>query len=73
MSTHLELLHAVLADDVLEVDDVLVLETGQDLDLAQRTLAVRLVFEWDNLGERVDRSIYQCYTCGRFQFGVLPF
>lgn len=39
---YLEPVHSVLADDVLEVDDVLVLEAGQHLHLAQRALAVGL-------------------------------
>ena len=40
--THLEFVDGVLADDVLEVDDVLVLETRQHLHLSQRPLAERL-------------------------------
>ena len=39
---YLEFVDCVLADDVLEVDDVLVLEPRQHLHLAQRPLAERL-------------------------------
>ena len=39
----------IFANDVLEVDDVLVLEPGQDLDLPQRPLAVGLVLERHHL------------------------
>lgn len=33
-------------DDVVDADDVLMVETQQDLDFPQRALAVRLVLEW---------------------------
>ena len=41
--THLEFVDGVLADDVLEVDDVLVLEPRQHLHLPKCALAERLV------------------------------
>ena len=41
--THLQFAHFVLADDVLEVDDVLVLEPRQHLHLSERPLAERLM------------------------------
>lgn len=40
------------ADNVADVDDVLVSEADENLDLAKRTLTVRLVFERRNLLDR---------------------
>ena len=63
--THLEFVDGVLADDVLEVDDVLVLETRQHLHLSQRPLAERLrerekeFWEWGKrrLRENLDFAV----------------
>ena len=49
VSSHLQLVHPILAYDVLEVNDVLVPERGEDLDLPQGALAIGLVFEWRHL------------------------
>ena len=47
---HLEFFHGVLADDVLEVYDVFVLEPGQNLHLSQGPLTIGLVLKGNHLG-----------------------
>ena len=58
VSSHLQLVHPILAYDVLEVNDVLVPERGEDLDLPQGALAIGLVFEWRHLlDSNLDKKI----------------
>ena len=58
VSSHLKLVHPILANDVLEVNDVLVPERGEDLDLPQGALAIGLVFEWRHLlDSNLDKKI----------------
>ena len=47
--THFEFVDFVLANDVLEVNDVFVLESGEHLDLPQSPLTVGLVLKWHHL------------------------
>lgn len=59
--TYLQLIHMILANDVLEVDDVLVSESSQDLDLTHSALTISLMLKGSHL---FDGHLFGSVGCG---------
>ena len=57
--SYLQLVDLILTNDVFEVYDVLVLESGEDFDLSEGTLTESLVFEGSHF---FDGNLLSTYT-----------